>query len=127
MRANVTRAAEGFDRRSFTVAEILRMVATLGGMVGCSAKAGQLVESLEAGIEEVRTSAARFARRPRVYFEEWDEPMISGIGWVSELVGIAGGDDIFPERAAHKGLRVISLDSVDATRTSFDAGPGSPH
>src|SRR5687767_1052087 len=63
-----------FNHRS--VAEILRMIATLGALVGCSARAAELVEKLEAGIEQVRRSAERFARRPRVYFEEWDEPQI---------------------------------------------------
>ena len=66
-----------FNHRS--VAEILRMIATLGGMVGCAAKAGTLVEQLESGLDEIRSSAARFTRRPRVYFEEWDEPPISCI------------------------------------------------
>src|SRR5687768_8610967 len=60
-----------FNHRS--VAEILRMIHMLGGMVGCAAKAADLVEQLEAGLESVRKSAARFSRRPRVYFEEWDE------------------------------------------------------
>src|SRR5690348_12795257 len=83
-----------FNHRS--VDEILRMVAVLGGMVGCEAKAASLIDRLASGIDEVRRSAARFARRPKVYFEEWDEPQISGIRWVSELVGIAGGDDVFP-------------------------------
>src|SRR6187551_3312 len=104
-----------FNHRS--VGEILRMIATLGGMVGCEARAAELVEKLEAGIEQVRQSAARFARRPRVYFEEWDEPQISGIRWVSELVGIAGGDDIFPELAAcGLGKDRIVADPLEAVR-----------
>jgi iron complex transport system substrate-binding protein len=63
----------------------------------------------------VRASAAQLARRPRVYFEEWDEPMISGIAWVSELIGIAGGDDIFPEYAVSslaKGRIIANADEV---------------
>src|SRR5687767_5131536 len=86
-----------FNQRD--VAGILRMIAVLGGMIGCAQKAARLIEQLGKGLEAVRRSAARFARRPRVYFEEWDEPQISGIGWVSELIGIAGGDDCFPELA----------------------------
>ncbi|HLU61019.1 MAG TPA: cobalamin-binding protein [Gammaproteobacteria bacterium] len=86
-----------FNHRS--VAEILRMIRMLGGMIGCQAKAEALAERLQAGLEEVRASAATLPRRPKVYFEEWDEPMISGIRWVSELVEIAGGEDIFPEFA----------------------------
>jgi len=55
------------------------------------------VTELESNLSEVRGAAQRLPRRPRVYFEEWDEPMISGIRWVSELVSIAGGDDVFTE------------------------------
>src|SRR6188474_1893200 len=87
-----------FNQRS--VAEILRVIRTLGGMIGCEAKAAALAEELEAGLDAIRGSAARFSHRPRVYFEEWDEPQISCIRWVSELIGIAGGDDVCPERAA---------------------------
>jgi iron complex transport system substrate-binding protein len=113
-----------FNHRS--VAEILRMIATLGGMVGCAAKAAVLVEQLEAGIESVRRSAARFARRPRVYFEEWDEPQISGIRWVSELVGIAGGDDCFPELAREPlGKNRIIADPLEVPRRAPDVILGS--
>ena len=69
-------------------------------MVGADDKARAYAEALEAHVEDVRATSARLPRRPRVYFEEWDEPMISAIRWVSELVAIAGGDDVFPERAA---------------------------
>jgi len=87
-----------FNQR--TVPGILSMILTLASLVGATAKGERLVAELEAGLDEIRAAAARFPRRPRVYFEEWDEPMISGIGWVSELVGIAGGTDVFPELAA---------------------------
>src|SRR5512141_2920246 len=87
-----------FNQRS--VAEILRTIRTLAGLIGCEAKGAQLAERLEAGLGEIRRAAAAFDRRPRVYFEEWDEPPISAIRWVSELIGVAGGSDIFPERAA---------------------------
>lgn len=87
-----------FNQRS--VPEILSMILTLASLVGVATKGERLVAELEAGLESIRAAAARFPRRPRVYFEEWDEPMISGIGWVSELVGIAGGADVFPELAA---------------------------
>jgi iron complex transport system substrate-binding protein len=86
-----------FNQRS--VADILRMIRQLGGMVGREAATAVLVERLEAGLEDVRRAAARLARRPRVYFEEWDQPQISCIRWVSELIGIAGGEDCFPELA----------------------------
>jgi iron complex transport system substrate-binding protein len=71
----------------------------LGGLVGASDKAAALVAQFERNLDEARVQAATLQRRPRVYFEEWDDPQISAIGWVSELIGIAGGDDIFPERA----------------------------
>ena len=88
-------AVHVFNQRS--VAEIYRMIAVLGGMVGCEARAAALIVELQQGVEAVRSRAASFARRPRVYFEEWDEPRISCIQWVSELIGIAGGDDVFAE------------------------------
>ena len=82
-----------------TVQEIFRMIATLGGMVGCQAKTAALVEELQSNLDEIKACADTFTRRPKVYFEEWDEPQISGISWVSELVRLAGGEDCFPELA----------------------------
>jgi iron complex transport system substrate-binding protein len=82
-----------FNQRD--VAGILRMIRVLGGMIGCEAKACALAARLEEGIERTRAAAAALPVRPRVYFEEWDEPMISGIRWVSELIEIAGGEDCF--------------------------------
>src|SRR5436305_9341290 len=86
-----------FNQRS--VDEILSMVLMLSSMVGAAERGAALVAELEAGLSEVRAAAARLPRRPRVYFEEWDEPQISAIRWVSELVGIAGGEDVFAERS----------------------------
>jgi iron complex transport system substrate-binding protein len=86
-----------FNQRS--VAEILQMIRMLGGLVGCQGDAERLAERLEADLERIRESASRLPKRPRVFFEEWDEPLISGIRWVEELVGIAGGDPVFPELA----------------------------
>jgi iron complex transport system substrate-binding protein len=82
-----------------SVAGILSYVRRLGAMVGAAERADRYAEDLAANLERVRASAARLPCRPRVYFEEWDEPMISGIRWVSELITIAGGGDIFPELA----------------------------
>ncbi|MGE0310579.1 MAG: cobalamin-binding protein [Lautropia sp.] len=79
---------------------ILAYVRRLGAMVGASARADALARDLEDGLDAARAAAARLPVRPRVYFEEWDDPPISAIRWVSELIGIAGGDDVFPERAA---------------------------
>lgn len=87
-----------FNQRSVT--EILSMLLTLGGLIGCQARAESYVGDLQAKVSAVRAAAANGTRRPKVYFEEWDEPMISGIRWVSELIGIAGGDDCFPELAS---------------------------
>jgi iron complex transport system substrate-binding protein len=86
-----------FNHRS--VAEILRMIGVLGGMIGCEAKSAALVAKLVGGLADIAARAASLTRRPRVYFEEWDEPQISAIAWVSELIGIAGGEDCFPELA----------------------------
>ncbi len=82
-----------------SVAGILGYVHRLGALVGAGDRALHYAHALHAGVERVRAAAAQLPRRPRVYFEEWDEPRISAIRWVSELVGIAGGDDIFPQRA----------------------------
>ena len=78
---------------------ILGYVRRLGALVGCAAAADAYADSLAAQVQRVREAAAALPRRPKVYFEEWDVPAISAIRWVSELVGVAGGDDIFPQRA----------------------------
>lgn len=85
-----------FNHRS--VGEILRMIRTIGGLIGESSAADALAHRLAKRLETIG-EAAGAELRPKVYFEEWDDPLISGIRWVSELVGIAGGDDCFPELA----------------------------
>ncbi len=113
-----------FNHRS--VAEILRTILVIGGMVGCEAKARALVAELEDGLDAIRQSAAALPRRPRVYFEEWDEPQISGIRWVSEVVGIAGGDDCFPELAVQSlGRDRIIADPLEVPRRAPDIILGS--
>jgi iron complex transport system substrate-binding protein len=87
-----------FNQRS--VAEIFQMIRMLGGLVGLQARAEALADELEAGLETIRAAAARFPVRPRVFFEEWDDPLISGIRWVDELVEIAGGTPMFPHLRA---------------------------
>jgi iron complex transport system substrate-binding protein len=91
-----------FNQRS--IDDTLGMVETIGRLVGAEAKALHMVAELEAQIAGARTIAAerlaRSGRRPRVYFEEWDEPNITAVRWVSELIEIAGGDNIFADRAA---------------------------
>jgi iron complex transport system substrate-binding protein len=101
-----------FNQRS--VAEILQMIRMLGGLIGCSGRAETLASQLEADLDRHREAASRFAKRPRVYFEEWDNPLISGIQWVEELIEIAGGDPIFPE-LRHAKLakdRIVQPDEV---------------
>jgi iron complex transport system substrate-binding protein len=109
-----------------TVAEILRMVAVLGGMIGCESKAACLIDQLSAGLAAVAKGAATLPRRPRVYFEEWDEPQISCIGWVSELIGIAGGEDCFPQLAREAlGKNRIIADPLEVPRRAPDIILGS--
>jgi iron complex transport system substrate-binding protein len=83
-----------------SVQGILGYVRRLGALVGAADRAERYALDLEAHVAQVRQAAGLLPRRPRVYFEEWDQPMITAIRWVSELIGIAGGDDVFPERAA---------------------------
>jgi len=82
-----------------SVEGILGYVRRIGALVGVAERAERFAQRLEHHVESIRQQAATLSPRPRVYFEEWDEPLITGIRWVSELIGIAGGDDIFPERA----------------------------
>lgn len=86
-----------FNHRS--VNGILKMINTLGALVGCQQKAQSLAGSLYNNIEQICAESDLDERRPKVYFEEWDDPLFSGIQWVSELIGTAGGDDCFPELA----------------------------
>jgi iron complex transport system substrate-binding protein len=83
-----------------SVEGILAYIRRLGALVGAADKAEGYARSLEAHVVQVRARGAALARHPRVYFEEWDEPPISGIRWVAELIRIAGGEDLFPELAA---------------------------
>jgi iron complex transport system substrate-binding protein len=102
------------------------MIRMLGGMIGCEARAAALVTELERGLEAVRAAAARLPRRPRVYFEEWDDPQISAIRWVSELIGIAGGEDIFPELSQKSlGRDRIIADPLEVVRRAPDIILGS--
>lgn len=117
-------AVHVFNQRS--VDDILAMIETLGRLVGAEERALALVAELEATVGDVRTRAAALARRPRVYFEEWDEPQISGVRWVSEFIDIAGGEDIFADRACHPGAagRILA-DPLEAARRAPDIIVGS--
>ncbi len=116
-------AVHAFNQRS--VAEILDMIRTLGALVGASARADALAAELASGMARVRAQSANARRRPKVYFEEWDSPMISGIAWVSELIAIAGGDDIFPERAHCKSARERIVTPQDVIARAPDIVIGS--
>ena len=108
--------AQAFNQRS--VAGILDMVRMVGAMVKASERADRLVARLEGGLVQARSRAERLPRRPKVFFEEWDDPLISGIGWVSELIEVAGGVGIFADRARQGAARdrVVTIDEVVAAR-----------
>jgi iron complex transport system substrate-binding protein len=113
-----------FNHRS--IEDILRMIRTLGGMIGCEAKTHELIRQFTVGLAAVRGRAAALSRRPRVYFEEWDEPQISGIRWVSELVELAGGVDCFPELGIQSlGRQRIIADPLEVPRRAPDIILGS--
>jgi iron complex transport system substrate-binding protein len=107
-------AVHAFNQR--TIAEILDMIRTLGSLVGALDRADRLADDLAAAIAGVRTRASRLPFRPKVYFEEWDDPMISGIAWVSELIEIAGGVDVFADLAHCKSAkdRIVTVDQIIA-------------
>jgi iron complex transport system substrate-binding protein len=113
-----------FNHRS--IAGILRMIRMLGGMIGREASAASLADRLEAGVEETRAAAARLPRRPRVYFEEWDEPLIAGIRWGGEVIEAAGGENCFADLAAQPlGRDRIIADPAEVVRRAPDIVFGS--
>jgi iron complex transport system substrate-binding protein len=120
VRANV--AVHAFNQRD--VAGIFDMIRTLGALVGASEKADALARQLATRVDAVHSQAMLLARRPRVYFEEWDAPMISGLGWVSELIEAAGGIEVFPQLAARKNAkdRIVSEAEVIAARPDIIIG-----
>jgi iron complex transport system substrate-binding protein len=115
-------AVHAFNQRD--VAGILDMIRTLGALVGATEKADALARSLAARVDAVHERALRLPHRPRVYFEEWDDPMISGIAWVSELIEAAGGIEVFPQLAARKNAkdRIVSPEDVIAARPDIIVG-----
>jgi iron complex transport system substrate-binding protein len=102
-----------FNQRD--IAGIFAMIRTLGALVGASDRADQLAAGYERRLADI-VSITRPSPKPKVYFEEWDDPLISGIGWVSELIEIAGGEDILPDLRFHQSAkdRIISPDLVRA-------------
>ena len=109
-------AVHAFNQRD--VAGIFAMIHTLGALVGVSDKAEALATTLGERLAQAWARAARLARRPRVYFDEWDEPMISGIGWVSELVEAVGGIDAFKTLSRQKSAkdRIVTAEAVIAAQ-----------
>lgn len=103
-----------FNQRS--IAEVLQAVRIIGAIVGRHAEACALADELWSHVARVHAAAERLPRRPRVFFEEWPDPLISGIRWVSELVEVAGGEDICAEsRARHDAQgRIFKVDDVSA-------------
>ncbi len=110
IRANV--AVHAFNQRD--VAGIFDMIRTLGALVGSSEKADALANSLATRVNAVHERSLQLAHRPRVYFEEWDDPMISGLRWVSELIEAAGGVEVFPQISLRKNAkdRIVSAEDV---------------
>jgi iron complex transport system substrate-binding protein len=96
----IRRGVEVWISNHRSVEGILDYIRRLGALVGAGDKAVAYADALRRDLDAIARQAASRSRRPKVYFEEWDDPLISGIQWVAELVRIAGGDDIFPERAA---------------------------
>ena len=92
-----------FNQRN--VDGILAMIRTVGSLIGASDRAERLLVELRARLDDARCRSERLDRRPRVFFEEWDEPLISGIGWVSELIGIAGGVNVFANLAEGRSAK----------------------
>jgi iron complex transport system substrate-binding protein len=109
----VRRGVEVWISNHRSVEGILDYVRRLGALVGAGDRANAYADQLQRGLDAIAAESAKLPRRPRVYFEEWDEPRISGIQWVAELVRIAGGDDIFPELAAQSLAkhRILADDS----------------
>ena len=115
-------ALHAFNQRD--LAGIFTMIRTLGALVGAFEKGEALAGALEQRLADARARAGALARRPRVYFEEWDEPMIAGIGWVSELIAAAGGVDVFARLADRKSARerVVSAQDVIAAAPDIIVG-----
>ncbi|BBD80121.1 ABC transporter substrate-binding protein [Aerosticca soli] len=125
-RALVAAGVEVWISNHRSVEGILDYIRRLGALVGASDGAEAYARRAEAHIAAVRAAAAALPRRPRVYFEEWDEPIIVGIRWVAELIRIAGGEDVFPECAAAPLARDrILADTGEVVRRAPDIIIGS--
>jgi iron complex transport system substrate-binding protein len=118
---------QGVDVHAFnqrTIAEILDMIRTLGSLVDAQDRAKRLTDDLVVATTNARRRASRLPFRPKVYFEEWDDPMISGIAWVSELIEIAGGIDVFADLAHCKSAkdRIVTGEQIIARAPDIIVG-----
>jgi len=109
----IKRGVEVWISNHRSVVGILDYIRRLGALVGVAEKADALAARMQQGLDDIADAARTLPRRPKVYFEEWDEPPITGIRWVAELIRIAGGDDIFPERAAESLAKQRILEDPD--------------
>ena len=122
----VRRGVEVWISNHRSVDGILDYILRLGALVGAGDEAAAYVDGLRRGLQAIQRDAAALPRRPKVYFEEWDEPPITGIRWVAELIRIAGGDDIFPERALEPLAKARILeDAGEVVRRAPDIILGS--
>jgi iron complex transport system substrate-binding protein len=122
----VRRGVEVWISNHRSVEGILDYVRRLGALVGAADRALAYADRLRRGLDAIAAEAAALPRRPKVYFEEWDEPPITGIRWVAELVRIAGGDDLFPERALEPLAKARILeDPMEVARRAPDIILGS--
>jgi iron complex transport system substrate-binding protein len=113
-----------FNQRS--VAGILRMVSVLAALVQREDAGRELVAKLQAHVDQARARAAQWTRRPVIYFEEWNDPLMSGIGWAAELIGLAGGEDAFPQLSVHQSAKErIIADPMEVVRRAPDIIIGS--
>ncbi len=109
-----------------SVAQVFATMRLVAGLVGAQARAEVWIAGCQARHDEIAAVAATWPRRPRVYFEEWDDPMISAIQWVSELITVAGGNDVFPERALMSlGRDRVLADPLEPVRRAPDLIIGS--
>lgn len=115
-------AVHAFNQRD--IAGIFAMIRTLGALVDAGDKTETLVTALQEKLYDIQAAASTHEHKPRIYFEEWDEPMISGIRWVSELIEIAGGIDVFPELSKKKSAteRIVTPDAVIAAAPDIILG-----
>jgi iron complex transport system substrate-binding protein len=115
-------AVHAFNQRN--IAGIFAMIRMLGAIVGAGERAGRLSEELAGRLAEARARSQKLPCHPKVFFEEWDEPLISAIGWVSELIETAGGIDIFTDRSGSPLAkdRIVTAEDVAARRPDIIIG-----